>query len=86
MPTFKEQNEKAKDTLRKLCHNPSSFTMKVPADEENDTDLILAKALKNADTMIKIFSTIKELPFLKSELKAAGINVDALLNGEDYRL
>lgn len=49
---FRKQNENAKNTLSELCKNPQSFTMHIPADEERDTDLIIAKALRNADTMI----------------------------------
>jgi hypothetical protein len=46
-----EQIEKAQDALSALCKNPSSFTMRVPADEDKDTDLIIAKALRYANQM-----------------------------------
>lgn len=45
------QIEKAQDALSALCKNPSSFTMRVPADEDKDTDLIIAKALRYANQM-----------------------------------
>lgn len=51
MSIVAEQIEKAQDTLSALCKNPSSFTMRVPADEERDTDLIIAKALRYANQM-----------------------------------
>ena len=46
-----EQIEKAQDALSALCKNPSSFIMRVPADEDKDIDLIIAKALRYANQM-----------------------------------
>lgn len=45
MLTYEKQNKKAMDVLSELCKNPKSFTMRVPSDEEKDTDLIIAKVL-----------------------------------------
>lgn len=54
MKTLKEVNQKAHDELSRLCKNPKSFTMRVPADRERDSDLIISDALCNADKMIEL--------------------------------
>ena len=56
------QIEKAQETLSMLCKNPSSFTMRVPADEDRDTDLIIAKALKYANQMCIALNKIVSSP------------------------
>jgi len=60
MNTFKEQNEKAHQTLSELCKDPSKFSMRVPPDEERDTDLIISKALVNADTMFELLKECRD--------------------------
>ena len=51
MSKVKDQIDKAQLTLSELCKNPNSFVMRVPADEDKDTDLIIAKALRYASEM-----------------------------------
>ena len=62
-----EQIEKAQDVLSALCKNPSSFTMRVPADEEKDTDLIIAKALRYANQMRIALDKIVNAPIPYNE-------------------
>ena len=62
-----EQIEKAQDVLSALCKNPSSFTMRVPADEEKDTDLIIAKALRYANQMQIALDKIVNAPIPYNE-------------------
>jgi hypothetical protein len=78
-----EQIEKAQDALSALCKNPSSFSMRVPADEEKDTDLIIAKALRYANqmrialdkivVMVDLFDESK-LPYFLDKIKSIAIN------------
>lgn len=52
MKKITQQIEKAQNALSELCKNPNSFTMRIPANEEKDTDLIIAKALYYAKEMV----------------------------------
>ena len=67
-----EQIEKAQDTLSALCKNPSLFTMRVPADEDRDTDLIIAKALRYANQMRIALDKIVNapIPYNEKELQS----------------
>lgn len=52
---FKHQNELANEKLDELIQKPrTAFTMSVPAKEESDHDLVIARALNNADKMIAL--------------------------------
>jgi hypothetical protein len=60
--TAKDVIVKAQDTLSELCKNPSSFTMRIPADPERDTDLIIASALRCANRMRNALEFIANSP------------------------
>ena len=84
------QIEKAQDALSALCKNPSSFTMRVPADEDKDTDLIIAKALRYANQMRIALDKIvnSPTPFNERELQswyetARDISLKALSSHSD---
>ena len=90
MSIVAEQIEKAQDTLSALCKNPSSFIMRVPADEERDTDLIIAKALRYANQMRIALDKIvnSPIPYNDRELQswyetAREISIKALSGQSD---
>lgn len=57
MKHIKESISKARTELSKLCNKPSSFTMTVPA-REDDSDITLSRALGYAKDM---YETIIEI-------------------------
>ena len=52
----------AHEKVRALCHGDERWTMRVPADESYDHDLIISAALRDADKLLIAVRALLEKP------------------------
>jgi hypothetical protein len=52
LDAIEKRIRRAHDKLRALCNGTERFTMRVPADESYDHDLIIGAALRDADKLL----------------------------------
>jgi hypothetical protein len=60
LDAIEQRIKRAHEKLSALCHGDERFTMRVPADENYDHDLIIGAALRDADKLLVAVRALME--------------------------